>query len=368
MRLLFLSKRQYMGKDLIDDRYGRFYELPEQLAARGHTVMGRCLAYHARKPGSADRLETPNGVQWLSRDLPPLFFDGIRQFHHDVQATIENLKPDIIIGCSDAFQVVYADWLGKKYRIPVMVDLYDQFEAYGATHIPGLKAAYHRALKNAGGVTCISGPLRQWVVALREDETNTFTLGNAVDERLFKPLDQFQCRENLGLPQEVKLIGTAGALTQSRGIETLYRAHAQLVKHDPSIHLVLAGTKDIPPPTHPNVHDLGQLDHAQIPILLNALDIGIICNKDSVFAQYCHPQKLLEMQACHLPTIATRVGIFALDGTEPNTETYPPENAGELRRKILETLSKDRQKSGWSNVPTWASNAALLEDFLLQIK
>ena len=30
MKILVLTKRQYMGKDLLDDRFGRFWELRHQ--------------------------------------------------------------------------------------------------------------------------------------------------------------------------------------------------------------------------------------------------------------------------------------------------------------------------------------------------
>ena len=36
MKILVLTKRQYMAKDLIDDHFGRFWELPFELAALGH--------------------------------------------------------------------------------------------------------------------------------------------------------------------------------------------------------------------------------------------------------------------------------------------------------------------------------------------
>ena len=32
MKILVLTKRQYMGKDLLDDRFGRFWEVPLELA------------------------------------------------------------------------------------------------------------------------------------------------------------------------------------------------------------------------------------------------------------------------------------------------------------------------------------------------
>lgn len=366
MRILFLSKRQYMGKDLIDDRYGRFYELPEYLASQGHQVIGRCLAYHARKQSSVGQIDTPSGVTWLSWDLPPVYFDGLLKFHRDILASLKSFRPDVIVGCSDAFQVIYANWLGKKYCIPILIDLYDQFEAYGSNHIPGLQSAYRHAIKNASGVTCISEPLRRWVASLRNSEENTFCLGNAVDTGLFRHFDKYECRKNLGLPIDAKLIGTAGALTKNRDIESLYRAYAKLAELHTDIHLVIAGVRDTPPPAHPNVHDLGQLDHSKIPLLFNALDVGVICNRNSLFAQYCHPQKFLEMQACNLPTIAARVGIFALEDGEAGTETYIPEDPDDLVLKLLETLSKSRE-SATVRVPTWHSNARLLEGYLLKI-
>ena len=40
MRILVLTKRQYMGKDLLDDRFGRFWELPLELARLRHEATG----------------------------------------------------------------------------------------------------------------------------------------------------------------------------------------------------------------------------------------------------------------------------------------------------------------------------------------
>ena len=38
MKILVLTKRQYMGKDLLDDRFGRFRELPLEFALRGEVL------------------------------------------------------------------------------------------------------------------------------------------------------------------------------------------------------------------------------------------------------------------------------------------------------------------------------------------
>ena len=48
MRIAFLCKRRYMGKDVIDDRYGRLYEFPFQLARLGHEVHGVAVVGQGR--------------------------------------------------------------------------------------------------------------------------------------------------------------------------------------------------------------------------------------------------------------------------------------------------------------------------------
>src|SRR4029434_5729673 len=42
MKILVLTKRQYMGKDLLDDRFGRFCEVPLELAHLGHDREAIC--------------------------------------------------------------------------------------------------------------------------------------------------------------------------------------------------------------------------------------------------------------------------------------------------------------------------------------
>ena len=48
-RITVLTKRQYMHKDLIDDKFGRFREIPLALSQKGHEVFGICLSYVSKK-------------------------------------------------------------------------------------------------------------------------------------------------------------------------------------------------------------------------------------------------------------------------------------------------------------------------------
>jgi len=139
VRILFLCKRRYMSKDLLNDRYGRFFELPEALARRGHAVFGQVIAYtgSGRKP--RHELVTPAGVRWQSVDFLPRPVSALLHYRRCVAQAVNEFRPEVIVGASDAFQVIHAVALGRKHRIPVVADLYDHFHAYPATRVPGVR-------------------------------------------------------------------------------------------------------------------------------------------------------------------------------------------------------------------------------------
>ena len=65
MRVLVLTKRQYMSKDLITDRFGRFREIPLALSQKGHKVFGVCLSYDSK---DAEQIKD-DAVIWKSINL-----------------------------------------------------------------------------------------------------------------------------------------------------------------------------------------------------------------------------------------------------------------------------------------------------------
>ena len=66
MRIAFLCKRRYMGKDVIDDRYARRYEIPYQLARLGHQVHGFCLGYQGQPAGEWTHEASPGSLHEAS--------------------------------------------------------------------------------------------------------------------------------------------------------------------------------------------------------------------------------------------------------------------------------------------------------------
>src|SRR5574342_45170 len=98
-----------MGKDLLDDRFGRFRELPWELAKLGHEVRGLCLSYR-RKPegifndGGDSR---PSAVTWQSINLLNGFLPGLEKYIRNSRRVARDFEPDIIWACSDAYHAIF---------------------------------------------------------------------------------------------------------------------------------------------------------------------------------------------------------------------------------------------------------------------
>jgi glycosyltransferase involved in cell wall biosynthesis len=107
------------------------------------------------------------------------------------------------------------------------------------------------------------------------------------------------------------------------------------------VHLVLAGPADsaLPPPTEERVHYLGELPHARTAELFNALDVGVIYLRDTVFGRYCFPQKAYEMLACRLPIVAARIGVMPQLLASAPEGLYRDDDAADLARAVLAQLA-----------------------------
>ncbi len=344
MRIAFLCKRRYMSKDVIDDRYARLYEFPFQLARRGHDVLGLCLSYYGGPPGEYEHEAAPGRLRWQARSLGRARLPGMLAYPGQALRDLRAFDPDVVIGASDLPHVVLGSWLARKLARPFVADLYDDFESFGLSRIPGARMAYRRAVRDADAVTCTSEALAAHVRGDYAARGEVVALPSTVDLTMFTPVERAQARAALGLPADAVLVGTAGGLHADKGIGTLYHAFEQLRERHPDMHLVLAGPTDgkLPVPGGPRVHHLGMLPHARIALLFNALDVGVIYLRDTRFGRFCFPQKAYEMAACELPFVAADIGaMHHLLASRPETR-YRADDAADLARAIEARLADPR--------------------------
>jgi glycosyltransferase involved in cell wall biosynthesis len=202
MRILVLTKRQYTGKDLLDDRYGRLFEIPSALSAKGHEILGLALSYRRRTPYLAAGSKEP---RWLSVNLLP---DGAWRYPRALMDATAKFSPDVIWACSDAFHAMIGAWISRVRKVPVVIDLYDNFESFTATRFPGVSHSFRAACRNAAAITCVSHALREYVLEHYRIECPAIVVGNGVRSDLFYPRDRIAARKHLGLPVNGRTFNT----------------------------------------------------------------------------------------------------------------------------------------------------------------
>ncbi|MBI4525734.1 MAG: glycosyltransferase [Deltaproteobacteria bacterium] len=358
-----------MAKDLLDDRFGRFRELPLELARLGHEVQGVCLSYRQRQEGAfLDKCgDVGASVSWHSLNLGRLAAPGLARYYGKIRRLATGFNPDVIWVCSDSFQVVFGVWLSTLLRTKCIADLYDHFEAFTATRLLGIFPLFKRAVKSAAGVTCFSQRLADRVTQNYLRQGPTTVIENGVRTDLFHPRDRIECRRSLGLPQNMKIIGTAGALYRNRDVDTLFHGFELLRSQDQKIHLAIAGPREhsVRIPQGANVHDLGILSWDQVPLFLNALDVAVSCYLDSELGYYSFPQKAYEIMACRTPLAAAAVGTMKdLLAQHPEC-SFEPKNPESLARAVRSQLTQPTKLE--LTIPTWADSAKKLERFFLQV-
>lgn len=358
MRILLLTKRRYMGRDVLRDRYGRFYELPLALAANGAEVTVSCLDYY--RATGADTPVREGGVIWHAAGLGRNPVAGMYRYYRQLQALVRECRPQILVGASDSFHVILAARLAAAAKLPWCADLYDNFESYGQMRLPGLRPVFRRALRTADAITVVSNPLREFVRRTCRTAAHIEVLENAVPAGIFVPADRAAARRHLNLPPGARLIGTAGSLFGNRDTATLYAAFLELARRDDALYLVLAGrtARRLPPPRHERVIYLGNLPYSGVPRLYAALDVGLVCCRDDAFGRYCFPQKLYEMIACRLPPVAAGVGAVAELLRDHPGCLYRPGDSPDLQRAVTAQLAAGLVPD--VPVPDWPGQAVRL--------
>lgn len=344
-----------MGQDVISDHFGRYYQLPVGLARRGHRVLVSALDYRtARNQRLLDA-----GVEWKGVGFKPF---GPLPYLLEVVGAIRRFHPDRIIGATDMYFSILAGLLGRISGAVVVHDVYDHFESYASGRLFKLGPRYYRALDRSHGVIAFNRKLSAYLHA-KSPHARHAVIPNCADPALFRELDAASCRTRLGLPLHAPLIGYFGAIEASRGMDTLWQAFAHVRRTVPEVELVLAGRlENSADANRPGVRYLGFLPHKEVPLLINACNLNVICYKRDLFAEYSLPFKGVEYMACGAAFVAPRVGAMPQEpGVSPDM-LYEPENHRDLAEKILLNLESGRRS--YPAVMSWDDAAEKLEQLL----
>jgi glycosyltransferase involved in cell wall biosynthesis len=349
MKLLFLCKRRPQGRDLLSRPYGRFYYLPRVLAQMGHEVSVLLCSYEMEPSWYA--AENKDGISWYSVSLAG--------YYKTVSQLVEKIAPNWIVGFSDTYYGILAQHIAHRYGCKSLIDAYDNYESY----IPWLKPLHYlwrRALVNADMVTAAGPQLAELMHRGRKDKP-AIILPMASDPE-FGPLDQYNSRQELGLPQGKKLIGYCGAISRSRGIEFLFKLADHISSIAPGAEVVISGRKEKGLVIPPNIRCLGYLPDRQMPALLNSMDVLLVLNRDSSFGQFSYPAKLYEAIQCRIPVVASATAPACWVLGDDHRFLGKVGDLDNFSAKVIAAL--DLGKPLYPSQPSWEDVAGELEKIL----
>lgn len=354
MQVLFLAKRHPQQRDLIERPYGRFHFLPTLLAALGHDVRVTLCSHRGLPSIELER----DGVHWSSRDIRALGLPGLLK---KLEQEAARFRPDWIVGCSDAWYGWLASYLANRTGARLAVDAYDNFEAYMPWNLP-LHFLWRRAVRHADLVTAAGPQLAELLQAHRQAGRPVTVLPMAADPE-FVPLEKTACRRVLGLPLQATYAGYMGSWSASRGSGMLIEAFRRARAVRPDLQLLLSGRPPRRVLSEPGVTATGYLPDAQLPVLLNALDLACAVTADTRFGRYSYPAKLCEAIACNIPLVATATGAVRWmlgDHPEHLAPLGDPIAFSERMLALLATPS-----TSYQHQPSWEDVALKLEANLL---
>lgn len=139
--------------------------------------------------------------------------------------------------------------------------------------------------------------------------TPVYVIPNGYRSDLFYPQDMQECRKQLGLPRDRKIILAIGNLVEEKGQKYLISAMADLIKKRPDILCGIIGSGGLKKELHYQIRSLcldahvtlaGGRSHAEIPLWLNACDLFVFPSIRESFGVV-----QIEAMACGKPVVAT---------------------------------------------------------------
>jgi glycosyltransferase involved in cell wall biosynthesis len=103
------------------------------------------------------------------------------------------------------------------------------------------------------------------------------------------------------------------------------------------------------------------LPQEKVPAFINALDLAVICYRQSAQGQVSFPQKAYEIIACGVPLVAAAVGSMNELLQDYPDCLYEPENASSLAAALQRQLVNRIPVT--LAVPSWTDSARQLSDF-----
>ena len=357
-RILVLMKRFGSNKDMVKENFGREIRLFENIAKK-YEIDFVCADFHKKETFSIRK----NGINFYVATANFVNPFPLLKF---INKIIKNKKYDVVIPTTEPVLGIIGYFFSRKYGIPIIYEVQDNYEIYDSYKIPFIKMLDYHVIRNSEKVFFSNYALKEKLIHLRKDYCEV--MENGVDLKTFRLIPKSKARKMLKIGQKIKLITYTGHISKDRGIDNLIEAVSQLRKNDKSIFLFLSGKAE---------HDIDIkrefIIYMELPKreelvkALNASDVLIIASSDNAFTRYAFPLKLFEYMAVNVPIVATAVGDVKRVLKNFKNSLCIPNSIEDLKNKIM--LQLKSKKVNYRNVAmnyTWERLARKLDKIITE--
>jgi teichuronic acid biosynthesis glycosyltransferase TuaC len=287
------------------------------------------------------------------------------------------LHNEINFDCIDA-HFVYPDGfaavlLGKALGLPVIVSARGtDINVYPSFRI--IRPMLRWTLTHAAGAIAVSADLKKKMTDLGAPEPNVRVISNGVDVERFRRLDVKESRRKLGLPEEVPIAVSVGALIESKGHHLLISAVEELTRRIPKLRLHIIGEGVYRARLEELVREqklqdrvflMGNRPNEELNSWFSAADISCLMSSREGW-----PNVVSESLACGTPVLATPAGGIPEIIVSPDLGMLVERDVGSIAVGLEQALSQhwDREKiARQASRRSWNAVASEVESFLASI-
>lgn len=315
MRLLMLNHNVAWSSGT----FFRVWHIARQMVKRGHAVTVLSIAPRERWKF---REEIRDGVRVVET---PDWLSGRGRTGWDVWDTLQRSlfvrkeKWDIIHAFDSRPAVILPALAAQKSGTPLVLDWADWWGRGGTIEerttgpfvkyaIGPLETYFEEAYRTrAQGTTVISAALEKRALALGVRAETILRLPHGCDVEAIQPLERNACRDALGLPRDVPIVGHLGAMNKSDAT-LLFAAFEQLSKRRSGCRLILLGRPYVDVPDIPTLYKTGYVSRETLLQYLGACDVMLAPLKDTIASRGRWPSKMNDYLAAGKPIAACAVG------------------------------------------------------------
>lgn len=251
--------------------------------------------------------------------------------------------------------------LKSKYNVPVIITLHAESVSFYQEinmNYPPLNYTW----KNADALIRVN---KKDLPVLKKFNKNSFSIPNGFPSK-FNSLDQDECRDSLGLPQNSRIIFTLGWLIERKGFNYLIDAMDIILKKRKDVLCFIGGSGKLKDKLQRQINDLklekyvkliGFIPDEVLPLWINACDVFVLPSLSEG-----NPTVMFEALGCGRPFVGSDVGgVSEIIVSEDYGLLVEPRNLMDLVRKIEVALDKEwnnqkikkyAQQFTWGNIAT----------------